>query len=233
MPDFLPRSDVELLGWSRNFLSRTAAAPEVFTLPPELVAEYATRHEAFLEAFALAAEPLTRTPVVIKEKAQARAALVDLARRLASRIRATPAVTDPMRVEIGLPPRKPRRRYVPPPEHAPRVTLVETKQQTVRLRLNTHDSTRSMPAGAIGAVIRAYIGDTPPPPSDREQWRLQAMTSRSRVDVRFKEPHPFGTRVWLTASWMTARAEESPISTPVGVRLLGGLIVPDGLRRAA
>jgi hypothetical protein len=242
MPDFLPRQELELLNWSRNFDQQINADPEAFGLSPLEAAEFRVVHEAFAAALMRAIDPATRTTSAVIAKNDARDAMKLRARKLANRIRGTSAVSAKLRVDVGVRPRKQRVRRVAPPDQPPSVVLAPLDLRKPRLERTgvdapqngleySADSTVTVklfnaPAsgstaradGAFGATIFTFVGEDPPP--RLTEWTFHGQTTRTAFNIDFGQAAP-GSRVWVTARWFSHRGEPSAFSRPVGKRIAG------------
>lgn len=221
MPDYIPRSDIGCLEWSRNFAARVTASPQRYGLTEsdavvlmQVQGEYAT-------ALRLALEPATRTRPIIIAKDDARAAMLKVARQLANQARA--ALTDPeAKLTLGLgrgKGRSARRTKIGVPNSAPTVWIREVVTSCVSIRL--HDPTaptrRGKGPGMMGANVFSFVGDAPPPAL--AQWRFHAMTSRTDVKLEFGCSYPPGTIVWICAQWMNAKGQAGPAGPARHARL--------------
>jgi hypothetical protein len=216
--DFIPRRDAEFLGFTSNLRAKLAAAPDPLAslgISPEQVAHYALTQETFAAAYRAAITPGTRTSPAVTAKKGAREALEADTRVLARIIHSFPAVTDQMRVELGLCVRRAKRKRVPRPGAAPGLIIESMRGRTAKLRLvdreSTHGGRGGRPRDSSGALLLYYMGEQPP--ADPLKWSLLRQTSRARVNVTLSVPPC--VKVWLTAGWLGTRNQVGPLSTPV------------------
>jgi hypothetical protein len=225
MPDFIPRRDVDLLNWSRNFSNHLLLDPGAFAVSPEQAAAYAQRHAVYAAALARTVDSGNRSQGDVILKDEARAALVSDARALARQIRAQPTVTAALRVAIRLTVDKEKATPIGPPSESPRVSLMEVVGNRVRIQLMSKSmmGRRGKPAGVIGAEVFGYVGHKQP--ESAQDWVHMGCTSRTRVELVFGSHLAAGSRVWVTARWLNPRLQHGPSSTSIFAHLgfCGGL----------
>ncbi|MFT3786330.1 MAG: hypothetical protein QM770_09200 [Tepidisphaeraceae bacterium] len=216
MANFLPRRDAELRTWSTAFRDQIVADPNAYGLTSAQAAHYASLHDAFEQCLSDAVGGATRGPRTVMLKDEARAALESAARGLGRIIRATPGVTDPQRVALGLSQAQPQ----PTPvvrvdDFAPIVRVTSTHGRTISIRLDdpTHPSRKGKPRGVVGAAIFAWTGHTLP--KTTSAWRFVCNTTRPTCDITFDASHTPGTKVWLTARWLDSQLQPGMPAAPV------------------
>ncbi|MEX0777547.1 MAG: hypothetical protein WD042_17720 [Phycisphaeraceae bacterium] len=210
---YLPKSDSGLLGWARNFGPKISASPGDYGLSEAQAAAFAAAAEAYAAAFRRAGDPQTRTRVAVVEKNAARAALRDEARELARVVRAHPGVTDEQRSVLGLTVPRPAVRRTPAPAERPTVQVVAMEGRTATLRLATLGSSRrGRPVGAIGAMVMSHAGANWP--ADPAAWRIEGVTTRTKVVLTLRPDIAPGSKVWFTAKWLSPRLEPGPMAHP-------------------
>src|SRR4051794_25307991 len=100
-----PGSDTGLLQWSQNVVNLITPAPADWNLVVGDVTTYTGLHNTYSTSLA-ACDPSVRSKPATVAKNQARRALKLGAAIIANKIySASPAVSDAMKVEIGMPPR--------------------------------------------------------------------------------------------------------------------------------
>ena len=91
--------------------------------------------------------------------------------------------------------------------------------------------TRGKPHGVSGAMVFSSVGEEPP--TSVGDWRFETLVSKSKFDLQFPATLPPGTRIWLTAMWLSHRKQTGQPSAPVGTNLQGGGVSVSGMRIAA
>ena len=209
IPLFLPRREVDLLLWSRNYDQLTNETPEAYGLTVEQCAHYSVLHAQFEETYKTARQPDTNSRSATAGKNTARDALIAEAKGLVAIVQAFPGTTDAMRSALGLRIRDANPSPIPPPDSPPILTVLYCLGRRARLRLLQHDVSgrRGKPAGALGATILIYAGTHPP--ADPYEWRFAMNASRPEFDLVFPWSIPPGAKVWITAMWFNARMQTS------------------------
>jgi hypothetical protein len=215
-----PSTDSGLLAWSLNFSTRISAAPVPLGLTAPQATAYATLHTNFSNALA-ACDPGERSKSLVSAKNIARTVLKTSARQLASIIQGQASVSDAQKIDLGLTVRHVPM-PVPPPSHAPGITVLATVGNTVRLRLfDAVDSARrGKPLGVDGASVFSHVGANPPTSVD--DWKFEGVTGKTKIDILFPDSVAPGSRVWFTAFWFNTRKENGPPATPISTNLPGG-----------
>jgi hypothetical protein len=215
-----PKTDTGILQWSQNVVNLITPVPADWGLVTLDVTNYTALHTGYSDALA-ACDPSVRNKPAVVTKNAALANLKTGAAIIANKIYAAPAVTDAMKVQIGMPPRA-TPQPIPAPSSAPVIEIISTLGATVRIRLRAGDGAgRGKPAGTIGASLFSYVGATAP--GDLSGWTFEGNTGRvNKIDVAFPDSVAKGATVWLTAFWFNGRKQSGPITTPVSVNLPGG-----------
>jgi len=222
MPDFIPRSDNGCLAWSASYAGRIGADPAMFGISAADAALLASLQADFAQKLQLAQSPGTRTPVGIAAKDAARAAMQRVARRVANRARGVLMQNRAALVGLGLcigKGRSAKRSRIAPPQSRPSVFVKDVRGSSVSIVLRDADalSRRGKAHGISGAILFTCVGDVPP--TDRAQWRMHKMTSRTDATLDFGARHPPGTMIWICAQWMGSPSQCSPVSAPISTYL--------------
>jgi hypothetical protein len=222
--EFPPRREAELVTFSGNFKTKITAAPTTYGLTAAQATAYGTKHDAFVAAYTVAQDPETRSPVNVSAKNVAKVILIAELRLLAGVVQRFPGTTNPMRIELGLPPRDFEPTPVPPPSAAPLLEVKSVFGRTARIRLidAANPTRRGKPLGVIGASVFSHVGATPP--AELSAWKFEGNTGRTTVDVVFPSSVASGATVWLTAFWFNPRKQSGPACDPVSANLPGGSV---------
>jgi hypothetical protein len=219
-----PTSDTGLLQWSQNVVNLITPTPADWGLVVGDVTTYTALHTAYSTALA-ACDPAIRNKPATVSKNQARQALKLGAAIVANKLYASSAVTDSMKVEIGMPPRQ-LPTQIAAPTTSPVIEFISSMGETIRIRLRSGvGASRGKPAGTIGASVFSFVGATPP--GDISGWKFEGNVGRvEKIDLTFPPDSVVaGAKVWLTAFWYTARKQSAPPTTPVCINLPGGGVV--------
>ena len=223
MADFVPRNDQDFKTFVENFSDLITANPTSLGLTAGIATTLAGKVTNFSTLLTAATNPPTRGGSTILAKDVARYDdLEPYVRQVARMIQGQITVTDQQRFDLGLTVRDTEPSPQPVPGFAPQVNVVSVSGRTVRVRLkDSQDATRrGRPDFTIGATVMTYVGsDTPTPSSD---WKLQANTGSTSMDITFPETVAAGALVWISACWFNNRKESGPMSTPISTNLPGG-----------
>ena len=220
-PPIPPNADAAFLAWSRNFRDYIAIhyAALGITLPESTL--YATKHDAYSDAYDVATNEVTRTRGTIAAKDDARDACKFEARLLIQRINGIPTVTTQQRRDLALNVRAQPTR-IPRPAVAPEVDVAELdgRSVTIKLHSSTSGTRRGRPPGVAAAAIYTHVGPTAP--ASVADWFYQGSVTKTRTIVHFDTSVPAGSQVWIIAQWLNPRSESGPASVAVSTYLAGG-----------
>lgn len=236
--DFIPRRDAEFLGFCANFSAKISLSPNIYGLSIEQVGQYALAQEVFAADYRTATTPGTSTVVAVEAKNHAREVLEAQTRMLARIIRAHRKgmdVTDVDLCDLRMCVPKGKRRRVPGPGAAPRLSVRSGENRTVIVHLSdAESSTKGKPRDVYGAILFAYVGDLPPAGMDQESgWQYVKTTTKAKTTITFSAAIPPGTKIWLAANWSNTHGERGPLCQPVythlshGGPMMGANAVPD------
>lgn len=224
MADFLPRRDVSMATWTRQFARGIAGDPAGLGLTAAQAAAYAVLQQAFAEALRAAQNPETRGLRTVMLKDKARKDLVSQTRVLARIIRAQPGVSKVTLLGLGLL-RAGGESVGSVGEEAGAVedvcapsVWVKTDGQRVEVSLRSAGRRRRRPSGAAGAAVYWAVGEAPP---DAMSGFVMAGNT-TKPEMAFTLPAgvaPPGTMVWVTASWLDARLKPGRAAQPVSARV--------------
>jgi hypothetical protein len=169
---------------------------------------------ALQSAWTASVNPETRTPVAIEARGLALKNMRAMAVDLAKIIYATPTVTDPQLVALGLLPRAART----PSElitEMPVVTVYKVQGHNVLIRVrDASGAVRGKLPAAVGAIVYSFTGATPP--SGIEGWTCEGPITKDSALIAFDDEIPVGSKVWFAAQWFNSKGV-GPGSTPVCV----------------
>lgn len=220
---FPPGRESDLLALSANFLAKGTANPTDFGLTMAQMTAYALLHDDFAAKYQVANDPTTRTKVAIESKNIAKAELVKELRVLAQVVQNTPGMDNARRAELELPLRKEEPTSHDAPDYAPGLQLVSVVGRTVTGRLwdTLEPERRGRPEFTAGALVWSYVGEQPP--ANIRAWTLVGAIGRTSFKATFPDTVPAGSKVWLTAAWMSDRKTTGPACDPVPTYVGGGI----------
>lgn len=218
---FVPGREAELLPFLLNFKTKITASATTYGLTTAQATAFGVLNDVFVTAYNVANAPDTRSPANISSKDVAKAAVVANLRLLAGIVQRAPGTTNPMRIELGLPPRSSEPSPVPTPGFAPTLKVVSVSGRTAKIRLidAENPTRRGKPAGALGASVFSHVGATAP--LDLNGWTFEGNTGRTKLTLQFPDAAA-GATVWLTAFWFNPSKRSGPACDPVSTNLPGG-----------
>ena len=121
--DFVPRREAELLTWAGAFDARINADPGAAGLDFSQANQFHLDYLAFVASHAAANDPVTRSPVNVASKNRLLGRLIFSIRQLSAIAPRFPAMTNPMRIALGLPPRSGTLTPIAAPSTAPLIVV--------------------------------------------------------------------------------------------------------------
>jgi hypothetical protein len=220
--DFVPRADRELKVWSSALSKVLSTSYASYGLHESDAIEYAELTAEFAAAYRVSQGGLTRTTVSVIQKNVCRARLVERSRELNRRIQSNPNVTDADRAALALTIPKATAPAIGRPDHVPLLYVDKVTVRTVRIRLRNELSTsRGKPESCAGASIYWCAGEERP--TSTAEWTYLCGVTRTIANVTLPSSLAAGTRVWLSAAWYNAKAEQGNGSMAVSIRVQDGV----------
>ena len=156
---YIPAPDADFASWLLNFATLIAASPTTYGLVVGDATAITAQNTAFQAAYTLATDPSTRTSASIAAKDTARATAEATVRPYAIRVRNNAAVSDMLKVGLGLTVPNTVPTPIPAPTSAPAVTLVSATPLEMQLAYKEVGSLgKAKPFGAIGVEVWRSVG---------------------------------------------------------------------------
>jgi hypothetical protein len=211
MPDVIPQADADFNQFMQVFVPYVGGhavnlgltAPQATALN-SVYTDWSDAYGAKRDA-ELAAEAATAT------KESAKAALMTLAREFINIIQTHPGITDDVRQLMGLPIPDTTRTRAPVPTTKPVVT-VDTRQHlqhVVHWRDESKPKSKAKPKGVRGAVIRVFVGPTPP--ADPKEFEWVALDSATPY-LLVHDAGDAGKLAHYALCWENTHSEDGPWS---------------------
>jgi hypothetical protein len=167
MSTFIPRSDSEFDSWQENFINKVDPVAGQLGIPEAAIELTHTKQARWATAYKAAKNPDTRNKVLVVEKNEARDDYESNVRGLNNTyLMYNPALTDAMRIDMGLPIHKTTHTPVPPPQGKVDFTLEQLSGSRIGVYYHAHDEERgtknAKPFGVHGVELAWAILDTPP-----------------------------------------------------------------------
>jgi hypothetical protein len=156
---YIPNRDVDFSLWLNNF-GLQINDPGYGLAPADLTAiENLIGNQNFVEKLVAATNPETRTPVTVQAKDNARAAVEAGLRPYCVQISMDSAISDSLKVALGVTVRKESPTPVPAPTIAPEISLVAATPLCQKLQIRPIGSTsKAKPAGCVAIELARSIG---------------------------------------------------------------------------
>lgn len=215
---WIPESDGPLDTFVNNFQTLIAAAPTSYGLVTSdataITAAYTSWHAAFLAA----TNPTTRTHATITTKNLQKANVMGVIRGYGATIRANRAISDALKIGLGIHVRDTSPTPIPPPSTYPLLTIDSFNLGTLSLHAadqNTPDK-KARPAGTSGLLLFSVIATTPA--TDPTGLSFDAFLTKPKFQNTF-DPSDSGKTVTYFARWTNGKGELGPWSPPVNIRI--------------
>ncbi len=158
-----PTPDGPLDGWCNNFKTLIAASPTTYGLVTADGTALTTAYNNWHTAYLAAINPTTRTKATVAAKNVQKTNILSVVRGYAATIRANRAVSDELKVGLGLNVRDTSPTPVPPPSTYPMLSILEPMRgvQDLKARDSASPDRRSKPAGTAGMLLFRTIGAAP------------------------------------------------------------------------
>ena len=219
-----PDTNAGLLAWMSNMSTILTASGLQYGISVPQSTALANLVSIYGASLSLAQDPSTKTRTTVAAKNQAVVNLKSYAKLLISVIEGQFAVTNAMKISLGLKLRA-IPTPIPAPGMAPALDVVSVVGWTVRIKLHDTNpsSKRGRPPFTAGANVFSFVGITPPP--EVSAWKFEGSASRTVMDVIFSPTIAPGSRVFLCARWFNPRSQSGPLCSPVATNLQGGAVM--------
>jgi hypothetical protein len=223
-PSYIPATDSGFLAFLVNFSALITANPTDYGLTAGNATTISGQLAIFEPALALATDPSTKTPVTVAAKDAARVNAIAIVRPFAQAVAKNPAISDALKIGLGLNPPNTSPSPIPPITVAPAISLVSAQigSQTLNIRNPETPDSKAKPAGASGIQLFRSVGTTHA--TDPAQCSLHAVATKTPLNVGF-EPSESGKKVTYFARYVTpsgpgGKQQEGPFSAPLNATIL-------------
>lgn len=216
--DFIPSRDAELEAWLLNFKTLIAASPTSYGLVTADATAIAASYAAWHAAYSAATNPTTRTHVTIAEKDAQKILTVDVVRTYSTTIRANGAVSDSLKLGLGLRIHDTLPTPIPPPSTYPLLSIngAGPLMQGLRAADQLTPTRRAKPAGSAGLLLFRAVGTAAI--TDPEQAGFLGFVTKAAFQSSFSSSDD-GKIATYFARWTNAKGEVGPWSAPVSMRV--------------
>jgi len=215
---YIPTRDAELESWLLNFKTLIATTPTNYGLVAADGTAITNSYNAWHTAFLAATNPSTRTGVTVAAKDAQKILTLTLVRTYAKTIRANLAVSDSLKLGLGLHVADTEPSPVPPPVTYPLLSISGAGQgvQTLRAADQETPTRRAKPAGSVGMLLFRTIGTTPT--DDPTNSSFLGFVTRAEFVSTFDSGDD-GKVATYFGRWTNAKGEMGPWSAPVSMRI--------------
>jgi hypothetical protein len=215
---YLPTRDEALDPWLLNFQTLIAASPTSYGLVTSdataITAAYTSWHSAYLAA----TNPTTRTHATVSTKNTQKSNVIGVVRGYAATIRPNRAVSDALKIGLGLHVRDTSPTPVPPPSTVPVLAITQMRQglQEVRVTDELTPNSRARAAGSAGMLLFRVVGAAPV--NDPAQAQFLAFTGKTDFTCTYASSDNGKTATYF-ARWTNAKGEMGPWSQAMPVSI--------------
>jgi hypothetical protein len=213
---YIPQREADLDNWLSNFKTLIAATPTNYGLVAADGTAITNAFNAWHTAYLAAINPTTRTKATVQTKNEQKANVLHVVRGYAATIRDNAAVSDALKIGLGLRIHDTQPTPVPPPSTYPVLTLtgMMTGVQNLRAADQLTPAKRARPSGTAGLLLFRAV-DTGPI-SDPDQARFLSFMTKADYKSQFA-PADNGKTATYFARWTNSKGEVGPWSPPASM----------------
>lgn len=200
---YIPNADAPFDNWFGNFGTLVVATPAVYGLVAADGITIQTLLDTWQDAYDAAINPTTRTPVTITAKDNAKAAALTIIRPYAQNIRNNAAVSDGLKIGLGLTVPSLTPTVIPPPGTPPSMFFISAGVYTHTLSYANPAAPRekAKPFGAIGMELQIQYTAIGVAPSG-SAWTPYAVATKTPFLVTL-DHSKIGMQANYRARWQT------------------------------
>lgn len=215
---YIPAKDADFALFLANFAALIAATPTDYGLVAGDATIISASNTSFQAAFLLATNPATRTAPTIADKDNERAAATATIRPYAIQISLNAAVSDALKLGLGVNLPNPTRPPIPAPLTNPALTHVASiaGQATFGFSDSETPLSKAKPVGVTAMEVRQTLGTAPA--VDPDAAAFVNLVTKSPFQMTF-DPSQVGKVATVWGRWRTK-------SGPAGVSQVGPWSVP-------
>lgn len=208
---YIPSREADLDTFLANFKTLIAASPTSYGLVTADGTAITNAYNNWHSAYLAAVNPTTRTKATVITKNEQKANVLSVVRGYASTIRANAAVSDALKIGLGLHVHDSVPTPVPAPTTYPMLTLsgMGVGRQDLRVADQLTPAKRAKPSGAAGLLLFRHVGTAPA--TDPTQCAFLAFAGRTGFTAEF-DPSDNGKVATYFARWTNAKGEMGPWS---------------------
>jgi len=215
---WIPTNDGPLDTFVLNFQTLIAATPTAYGLVAADATAITAAYTAWHTAYLAAVNPTTRTHATIVTKDIQKSNVMGVVRGYGATIRANRAISDALKIGLGIHIRDTSPTPVPPPSTYPLLTVDSFNLGTLQLHAAdqyTPDK-KARPAGTSGMLLFSVISTDPA--TTPTGLTFNAFLTKPKFQNTF-DPADGGKVVTYFARWTNGKGELGPWSPPVSIRI--------------
>jgi hypothetical protein len=207
----IPRKDNEFRVWADSFIAQCDANKAAWDVPADAVTALRALYDTYTAALTIAQIPNVYNKGATSAKKEAKKALRQaLLMFIAKYIDYNPAITVPIRNNLGLIIRSTTYTPVPVPTTYPEFVIKVKAIRALEVHFRDMGSARKgVPYGYNGAVIYYDVRDTPP--TDPKELGHSQLATRTPYTLTFTEADR-GKRVYIVFAWQNQKGQMGPFS---------------------
>ncbi len=221
---FIPSQDAQFALFLATFASLLTATPANYNLTAPDAAPVQAAADSFATAFGLATDPATRTSATIAAKDAARALATAIVRPVAVGISRDPAVSDVLKVGLGVNLPNTGRTPIPAPTTQPVISHLASTHLSAALSFRdaATPTSKAKPPGVTGLELRQTIGTAPAVSPDMASPLATLTKSPNSVTFASGDVGKVATiwGRWTTRSGPAGVAQSGPWSTPISFGII-------------
>ncbi len=213
---YIPDRDPALDTWLLNFKTLIATTPTNYGLVAADGTAITNAYNAWHTAFLAATNPTTRTKGTVATKNVQKGIVLGVVRGYANTIRVNKAVSNELKIGLGLHVSDSQPSPVPPPSTYPIISISGMGQglQDLRAADQNTPQKRAKPLGAAGLLLFRAVGTAPV--SEPTAATFLAFVSKDKFTSAFL-PADNGKTATYFARWTNSKGEVGPWSPPASM----------------
>jgi len=220
--DYIPKSQLDLAAWARNFSAKISATPGAFGLMDSDAAAIAQAVGLFDDVLTRAINPDTSTKPAVADKDAKRAAMLVTLRMYAQTIKRNLGVSNDAKVSLGLHIDAAGPSPVPAPSTVP-VLVVDGDAplvQRVAFRDVATPDRKAKPPGTIGIMLSVAVASAGETPPTYEAAPVYGIATRQPYRVQFPADAR-GKVAFYFGRWITRAGRVGPWSSMAQLSIAG------------
>lgn len=216
---YIPTQDAAFANWLNNFATLILATPTDYGLVAGDGTIIDAARDDFAAKYLLATNPTTRTSATIANKDASRASATATVRPYAIAISRNSAVSDALKIGVGVNLPNPTRTPIPAPLTAPLLGLLAITPGSVRVSYTDSGSpdSKAKPYGVVHAEVYVGYGTAPIDDPDEAAFLVNITKSPVSIDMPAAQRGKICTMFsrWVTRSGPGGKAQGGPFSAPL------------------